>query len=122
MNPKLTYLCLVLLLGWETSLPLAPAAGFVAQRSSNEAPEALTQADRWFFIAKRAIYDKGDFDTAIINFRRSQESTTSDCVRRAATQALIAAQSGKAALKSGVSVKEAIALYTQQMLGSAECW
>jgi hypothetical protein len=73
------------------------------------------------FVAKDAIY-KGDFDTGLINLRRAQRSATYDCLRTAATQALAAAQAGKDARKNGASVEEAIAIYRQKILGSAECW
>jgi len=126
MNYKLSQLSLIALLFGSANVVILPADGthpptLLSQDSNNEELGALTQSDRWFFIAKDAIY-KGDFDTGIINLRRSQTSATLDCEREASTQALAAAQSGKDALKSGASVEEAIAIYNQQILGIAECW
>lgn len=126
MNRKLSYLSLIALLSnANIILPPTHAATspptLVSQNSNDEGFGSLTQAERWFFIAKGAIY-KGDFDTGLINLRRSQKSATTDCLRQAVTQALVAAQAGKDALKNGASVEAAIAIYNQQTLGSAECW
>lgn len=126
MNRKLSYLTLIALLDSAnvilpaTHAVTAPPA-LVSQNSNDEEFGPLTQADRWFFIGKDAVY-KGDFDTGLINLRRAQKNATTDCLREAATQALAAAQAGKDALKNGTSVEGAIAIYNQQTLGSAECW
>jgi hypothetical protein len=126
MNRKLSYLTLIAFLSSANFiLPPALAATapltLVSQNSTDEELGPLTQAEQWFFIAKDAIY-KGDFDTGLINLRRSQKSATTDCLRQAVAQALAAAQAGKDALKNGSSVEAATAIYEQQTLGSAECW
>jgi hypothetical protein len=126
MNRKLSYLILMAFLS-SADVILAPTHAatppptLVSQNSTDEGFGPLTQAERWFFIAKDAIY-KGDFDTGPINLRRSQKSATTDCLRQAVAQGLTAAQAGKDALKNGASVEEAITIYNQQTLGSAECW
>jgi hypothetical protein len=127
MNYKLSSLSLIALLLGNGNVMLPPVAGttpsptFVSQNSSDEEFGVLTQADRWFFIAKTAIY-KGDFDTGLINLRRAQRGATYDCLREAATLALSAAQAGKDALKNGASVEEAITIYQQKIQGGPECW
>jgi hypothetical protein len=127
MNYKLSSLSLIALLLGNGNVMLPPVAGttpsptFVSQNSSDEEFGVLTQADRWFFIAKTAIY-KGDFDTGLINLRRAQRGATYDCLRDAATRSLSAAQAGKDALKNGASVEQAIKIYGQKVAGSPECW
>ena len=127
MNYNLSSLSLIALLLGSSNVMLSPVAGttspptLVSQNSSDEEFGVLTQADRWFFIAKTAIY-KGDFDTGLINLRRAQSGATYDCLRDAATRSLSAAQAGKDALKNGASVEEAIKIYKQKILGSPECW
>lgn len=127
MTYKLNSLSLIALLLGSGNVMFPPVAGatpshvLVSQNSSDEDFRASTQADRWFFIAKTAIY-KGDFDTGLINLRRAQRDATYDCLREAATRSLSATQAGKDALKNGASVEEAIKIYQQKILGSPECW
>ena len=127
MNYKLSSLSFIALLLGSGNLMLSPVAGIttppvlLSQNLSDEEFGVLTQADRWFFIAKTAIY-KGDFDTGLINLRRAQRGATYNCLRDVATRSLFAAQAGKDALKSGASVEEAIKIYQQKILGSPECW
>jgi Xaa-Pro aminopeptidase len=126
MNYKLNHLTLIALLFGSANVVVLPAGGtqpptLLSQNSNSEDFGALTQSDRWFFIAKEAIY-KGDFDTGIINLRRVQKNTNIDCLREAANLALVAAQSGKDALRNGASTEAAIAIYEQQIFGGPECW